>query len=100
MSTLTRKNLDETFLPAKELFFSHLTGSDILDEDYTHAQHVWEVSYISSLEPFPKIKTTSYFPFKKFGISTLGEYADLYLKTDVLLLADVFENFRISCMET
>lgn len=66
------KKLDETALPAKELFRSLLTECDVSNEDYKHAQNVWE----------------------KFGIRSLGEYSDLYLKTDVLLLADVFENFR------
>jgi len=50
------EKLDETSLPAKKLFFSHLTGSDISDEDYTHAQHVWEVIYISSMNLFLKLK--------------------------------------------
>lgn len=69
------EKLREPALPAKEHFFSMLTQSSISDADYTHAQNVWNV----------------------FNLRTLGEYSDLYLKTDVLLLADVFENFRATC---
>ena len=35
-----------------------------------------------------------------FQCNTLGDYHDIYIKTDVLILADVFENFRILCLET
>jgi len=38
------ERLEEPSSPAKELFFSHLSGSDISDAYYEHAQHVWEVS--------------------------------------------------------
>ena len=37
--------------------------------------------------------------FKIFGLKNLGEYHDLYVQSDTLLLADVFENFRNKCLE-
>lgn len=72
------EKLEETHLPPKKAFFSKLSGCDIEDEDYQHAQSIW-----------------NYFNFKN-----LGEYSDHYLKTDVLLLADVFENFRETIHKT
>ena len=61
----------------KGTFYSRLKGEHIKDEEYAHAQKVWEF----------------------FRCKTLGEYHDLYLKTDVALLADGFENFRNVCQE-
>jgi len=67
----------ETRLPDKEKFYSKLNDEHITDEEYAHAQAVWEA----------------------FECKTLGDYHDLYVKTDVALLADVFENFRNLCQE-
>ena len=74
MDSLER--LDETKLPPKEAFYSKLMGEGISNEYYEHAKKVWEV----------------------FDMKTLQDYHDLYNKTDVLLLADVFENFKKICL--
>ena len=71
------KKFEETKLPPKEKLFSMLNDCEVSDEDYNHAQRIW----------------------KEFGIKNLGDYHDLHLKSDVLLLADVFEEFRIFCLE-
>ena len=71
------ERMEETRLPNKEEFYSILNGTHISDEDYEHAQKVW----------------------KAFGMKTMRDYHDLYLESDVLLLADVFENFREVCMK-
>jgi hypothetical protein len=68
----------EKKLPAHEKFYSTLAMSNITEEEYLHAQNVW----------------------KTLEIEDMGEYHDIYLATDVMLLADVFEQFRITCMES
>ena len=69
---------DETSLPPPSEFYSKLSNEHITDSAYKHAQEVW---------------TT-------YNCTTLGDYHNLYLRTDVLLLADVFENFRKTAMAT
>ena len=68
----------DTQLPTKDDFYSQLNDQHITDDDYAHAQNVWNV----------------------FNCTNFGEYHDIYLKSDVLALADVFENFRNMCLKT
>lgn len=63
-------------VPTKDEFFSMLTQEGITNEQYQHAQQVWDT----------------------FKMRSMREYHDLYLKSDVLLLADVFENVRSTCL--
>ena len=70
MDSIDRFNEDK--LPPKTAFYSSLTEENITDDDYDRAQKVW----------------------KEYDIKNLGDYHDLYLKTDVCLLADIFERFR------
>ena len=79
MDSLER--FEEISLPAKDAFHSKLNIEGINDKDYDHAQKVWNI-----ITP-------------KGDKKTLGDYHDLYLATDVLLLADDFENFQNMCLE-
>ena len=70
-------HFEETSLPPKSSFYSKFNMSGVSDQDYEHACKVW----------------------KDFGIRNLGEYHDLYLKTDVILLANIFKVFRKVCLD-
>ena len=73
----TFDKFNKTELPTKEEFYSILRNEHITDGDYQHAKNVWD----------------------NFKLKNMGEYHDLYLKSDILLLADVFENFRKTCLQ-
>ena len=71
------ERFNETSLPSKKEFYSKLNMEDIDDIDYRHGNNV----------------------FNKFKLNNLGDYHDLYMQSDTLLLADVFENFREMCIK-
>ena len=73
----TEEKFNDTKLPPKEAFYSKLAGRGISRKDYEHACNVWNT----------------------FKMKTFKEYHELYNETDVLLLADVFENFRDLCLD-
>ena len=68
---------NEALLPNKEAFYSNLDMENITDTDYIHTNKV----------------------YKEFKLKNLGEYHNLYVQSDTLLLADVFENFRNMCIK-
>ena len=67
---------EETRLPSIDKFYSKLNMSGISESEYQHARNVWN----------------------KFKLKNMGDYHDLYLKTDVILLTNVFESFRSVCL--
>ena len=71
------EKFNETSLPSKEDFYSNLNMENIDDIDYRHGNNV----------------------FKRFELENLGDYHDLYVQSDTLLLADMFENLRDTCIK-
>ena len=71
------ERFNEMSLPSKEFFYSNLNMENIDNIDYRHGNSA----------------------FKRFKLKNLGEYHDLYVQIDTLLLADVFENFRNTCLK-
>ena len=71
------EKFNETSLTSKKDFYSNLSKENIDDIDYRHGNNV----------------------FKRFKLKNLGEYHDLYVQSDTLLLADVFKNFRNTCVK-
>ena len=72
----SKEKFNDTKLPPREAFYSKLSGRGIKEKDYNHAWNVWNT----------------------FKMKNFKEYHELNI-TDVLLLADVFENFRDICLK-
>ena len=71
------ERFDETLLPDKEALYRDLNIENITDVDHRHAKRV----------------------FNHFNNENLGDYHDLYVQSDTLLLTDVFQDFRAMCIE-
>ena len=71
------ERFDETSLPDKKAFYGKFYLKYFTDTDYIHAQKV----------------------FEELELKNLGDYHDLYVQSDTLLLADVFENLRNKCIQ-
>ena len=70
--------LEATSIPAQQHFYNDLSEEPCSDEDYRHAHNVW----------------------RTFNMKTFLDYTDLYVKTDVLLLVDVFNRYREECLQS
>ena len=70
------ERFNETSLPSKKDFYGNLNMEDIDHIGYRHGNNM----------------------FKGFKLENLRNYRDLYVQSDTLLLADVFENFRDICI--
>lgn len=68
---------EEKRLPKKDLFYNSLSCEHITCDEYKRALKIWDT----------------------FHIKSMGEYTDLYLKCDVLLLCDIFEKFRNTSLQ-
>ena len=68
---------NEASLPDKKAFYNELNVEDVTDKDYAHAQKV----------------------FDEFKLKNLSDYHGVYVQSDTLLLADIFEKFRKKCFE-
>ena len=73
----SEEKFNDTKIPPRKAFYSKLSGRGITEKDYKHAWNVWNT----------------------FNMKTFKDYHELYNETDVLLLADVFENFRDLCLK-
>ena len=71
------ERFNETSLPSKESFYSNLNMENIDDIDYRHGNNV----------------------FKRFKLQKFRRISRFYVQSDTLLLADIFENFRKTCLK-